>query len=107
MAAVRTGSGRLLRPQRGPRWQCLGAGRSGGPPGTRWWGWRSDAEQGERAGGGPSGPADPLGDVAMPGRSEQADRQVAQAGHHLRAVPGTDLGAVLVEGDVAHPVEPI
>ena len=63
----------------------------------------SDAEQAERAGAGgiAPGPAHPLGDVGLPGQPQQADCQVAQGCHHLGAVPGADLGAVLVEGDVA------
>jgi len=43
----------------------------------------------------------------MPGLSEQADRKVAQAGHDLGAVTGVNLAAVLIEGHVADPVQPI
>jgi hypothetical protein len=63
---------------------------------------RSGAEQGERAGAFPGRVAQPGGDVGLAGQLQQANRQVAQAGHHLLAVPGTDLGAVLVEGDIAN-----
>ena len=43
----------------------------------------------------------------MPGQPQQADGQVAQAGHHLRAVAGADLTAILVEDDVADPVQAV
>jgi hypothetical protein len=67
----------------------------------------ADAEQTERAGGVTSGPAYPAGDVALPGQPEQADRQVAQAGHHLGAMAAADLRAVLVERHVPHPMQTV
>ena len=68
---------------------------------------RSDAEQTEWAGRSTTGPAHRCGDGAVPGRAEQADRQVAQGGHHPGAVPGTDLAGVLAEGHVADPVQAV
>src|SRR5882672_11476715 len=44
------------------------------------------------------------GDVGGAGEAEQADRGVAEGGHHLGSVAGTDLGAVFVVDDVADPV---
>src|SRR5829696_2889805 len=44
------------------------------------------------------------GDVGGAVEAEQADRGVAQGGHHVWAGAGADLGAVLVEGDVPDPV---
>jgi len=49
--------------------------------------------------------ADGGGDVRCPGQAEQADREVAEAGHRLGAGSFADLGPVLVESDVAHPVD--
>jgi len=40
-------------------------------------------------------------------QTQQADDGVAQAGEHLRAMPFSDLAAVLVEGDIAHPVQAV
>ena len=39
--------------------------------------------------------------------SDEADGEVAQGGHDLGSVAGAQLVAVLVEDDVAHPVEPV
>ncbi len=39
--------------------------------------------------------------------SNQADNEVADGGEYLRAVSLSDLGAILVEGDVADPVETV
>jgi hypothetical protein len=43
-------------------------------------------------------------DVGGSGEAEQADREVAEAGHRLCGGALADLGTVLVECDVAHPV---
>lgn len=37
-------------------------------------------------------------------KAQQADDQIAQGGHHRRAVFLSDARPVLVEGDIAHPV---
>src|SRR6266705_43003 len=50
-------------------------------------------------------PSAPLGRCCPPGQPQQADRQVAQAGHHLRAAGGPDPAAVLGEDGVADPVQ--
>jgi hypothetical protein len=47
------------------------------------------------------------GEVDRPGPAEGADDQVAQAGHDLRAGPGAQLGGVLGEGHVPHPVQAV
>ena len=47
------------------------------------------------------------GDVGGAGEAVQADHEVAQRGHDLRAGAGADLGSVFVVGDVADPVEPV
>lgn len=44
------------------------------------------------------------GDVVGAVTAVAADREVAQDGHHGRAVAGSDLGQVLTEGAVADPV---
>ena len=44
------------------------------------------------------------GDVRGAGEAEQADRGVAEGGHHLGCVVGADAGAVLVVDDVSDPV---
>ena len=41
-------------------------------------------------------------DIGEPEQSGQGDGEVAQTGHHGRAVRGADARAVLIEGDVAH-----
>src|SRR6202050_3829674 len=46
------------------------------------------------------------GDAGVAGQPQDGDGQVAQAGHDTRSVAGTDLGAGLVVGDVADPVQP-
>jgi len=48
-----------------------------------------------------------LGDVGPAGQAEQADGGVAQGRHHVGRVAGADLGAVLIEGDIADPVQPV
>jgi hypothetical protein len=45
------------------------------------------------------------GDVGVPGHLHDSDGQVAQGGHDLGAVAGTDLGGVLAVGDVADVVQ--
>jgi hypothetical protein len=45
-----------------------------------------------------------VGGVAEP---ECGDGEVALAGHDLRVVGGTDLGAILVVGDIADPRQPV
>lgn len=47
------------------------------------------------------------GDVVMAGQAKQVDRAVTQAGHDAWQGAGEDVGAVLVVGHVAHPVEPV
>lgn len=47
------------------------------------------------------------GDVRSADKAEQADRQVSKRGHHLGACPLAHLRAILVEGDVPDPVEPV
>ncbi len=47
------------------------------------------------------------GDVPEPGLTEDPDHHVAQGGHHLGGGAGADLAAVLIEGHIAHPVEPV
>src|SRR2546430_417111 len=49
--------------------------------------------------------ADALGDVAAAGDSQAPDGEVAQAGESVRAVAGSDLGAILVEGNIPDPVQ--
>ena len=45
------------------------------------------------------------GDVADAGDAEDADRGVAQRGHDLRSSAGTDLGSVIIVGDISHLVD--
>lgn len=52
-------------------------------------------------------PAEGGGDVGVTGQAEGADGQVAQAGHDLGRSTGADLGAVLVVGDIADPVDSV
>jgi hypothetical protein len=47
------------------------------------------------------------GEVDRSCPAEQADNEVAQAGHDLRAGAGTQLGGVLGEGHVADVVEAV
>ena len=47
------------------------------------------------------------GDAGSSGQPQDGDGQVAQAGHDLRAGRGADLGVVLVEVNVADPVQPV
>jgi hypothetical protein len=47
------------------------------------------------------------GEVDWPGAAERADGEVAQAGHDLRAGPGAQLGGVLGEGHIPHPVQAV
>ena len=56
---------------------------------------------GEMADGGGNGLA------GLSEHTQQTDDGVAQAGEHLRAMPFSDLAAVLVEGDIAHPVQAV
>jgi len=46
-------------------------------------------------------------DAGFSAQAQDGDGQVAQAGHDAGAVAGADLGAVLVVGDVADPVQPV
>jgi len=55
----------------------------------------------------PSGVPKRGGDERRPREPQEGDGEVAQRRHHLRARAAPDLGAVLVEGDVPHPVEPV
>ena len=43
-------------------------------------------------------------DVLCTGQAEQRDGEVSQDRHHSGTVAGSDLAAVLVEGDIPHPV---
>jgi hypothetical protein len=47
------------------------------------------------------------GDRPGPGEAKQADGEVSQAGEHLGAVARAHATAVLVEGDIAYPMEAI
>ena len=47
------------------------------------------------------------GDRPGPGQAKQADGEVSQAGEHLGAVACAHTTAVLVEGDIAHPMQTI
>ena len=47
------------------------------------------------------------GDVAVAGAAQHADHGVADGGEHLRRGAGAHLAAVFIQGDVAHPVQPI
>lgn len=55
----------------------------------------------------PVTPPDRLGDAVGPGKPQDADGQIAEARHHPRAVALADLASILIESDVAHPVEAI
>ena len=46
-------------------------------------------------------------DAGSAGEPQDGDGQVAQGGHDLWPAGGADLGAVLIEVQVAHPVEPV
>jgi len=46
-------------------------------------------------------------DVRCAGETEHADRQIPKRGHHLGACSLAHLRAILVEGDVANPVEAV
>jgi hypothetical protein len=54
-----------------------------------------DPEGGQGPGGVASVATEGGGEVDRPGAAEQADCEVAQAGHDLGAGPGPDLGGVL------------
>ena len=47
------------------------------------------------------------GDAGSSGQPQDGDGQVAQAGHDLRAGRSADLGVVLVEVNVADPVQAV
>ncbi len=47
------------------------------------------------------------GDARAARQAQERDREVAETRHDLRPGAGADLGAVFVEGDVAHPVEAV
>ena len=47
------------------------------------------------------------GDIRGPSQAQQSDDQVAQGGHHLSRSALADSAAVLVEGHVADPVQPV
>ena len=47
------------------------------------------------------------GDVGRPRDAQHTDREVAKGGHQLRPVAFAYLGAVLIEGDIAHPMEAV
>ena len=47
------------------------------------------------------------GDADSSGQAMEADRGVAQRGHHGGAVPGVELVTVLVEGHIPDPVQPV
>lgn len=45
--------------------------------------------------------------VRCPCHPKQTDGEVSQRGHHLGAVASADLRAILIEGDVTHPVQTV
>src|SRR5262245_54631169 len=47
------------------------------------------------------------GEAGVAGQPQDGDGKVAQAGHDAWSVAGADLGAVLVVGDVADPVQAV
>jgi hypothetical protein len=47
------------------------------------------------------------GEVDRPGPAERSKGEVAQAGHDLRAGPGSQLRVVLCEGRIPHPVQAV
>ncbi len=46
-----------------------------------------------------------LGQILVPGQSQEAYREIAQSGHGLRTRSGPDLGSVLVKCHVPDPVD--
>lgn len=45
--------------------------------------------------------------VRCPGAAQNANREVAQCGHHLGDAAGADLRAILIERHIPHPMRPI
>src|SRR6266487_5814827 len=64
-----------------------------------------DAKQWQDSGGVAGVAAQRLGDVAVAAGAQDADGEVAQAGHGPGCVAGADLGGVLGEGDIADVVQ--
>ena len=55
----------------------------------------------------PPGVPQGWGDERSTRQAQEGDRQVPEGGHHLGPSPAADLGAVLIERDIPHPVEAI
>jgi hypothetical protein len=66
-----------------------------------------DPEGGQGAGGVAGVAAQGGGEVDRSAATEHADCEVAQACHDLRASPGAQLGCVLGEGHIPHPVQAV
>jgi hypothetical protein len=64
-----------------------------------------DAEEWQDSGGVAGVAAQGCGDVAVAVGAQDADGEVAQAGHGAGGVAGADLGGVLSEGGVADVVQ--
>jgi len=64
-------------------------------------------DEGDGALGVPGVGAQRGGDVADTAEAKQSDHQVAQSGHYLGGSAGSDLAAVLVEGNIPHPVQAV
>jgi hypothetical protein len=64
-----------------------------------------DAQQGQDSGGVAGVAAQRGGDVAVPVGAQDADSEVAQAGHRAGGVVGPCLGGILGEGDIADVVQ--
>lgn len=65
-------------------------------------GLESEEIQGQAGTGGEV--AQGAGDVGGPTQAQQADDEIAQAGHDAGAVAGADLRAIFIKGDIADPV---
>lgn len=64
-------------------------------------------EQGDHGGGALGEVAQPRGDVAAPGRAQQAESGVAEDGEDHRPGPEAELAAVLAEGNILGVVQPV
>jgi hypothetical protein len=67
--------------------------------------WASDAQQWQDSGGVAGVAAQRGGDVAVTVPPQDADGEVAQAGHGPGGIAGAGLGGVLGEGDIADVVQ--